>query len=149
MVLTWGKPTIEIAPYVNGALPATPTWTAIDTPKEDSAKLTTAKGTKKEAKIEGGELKDLKYAKNAYTFEFELQKGRGEDKPIEDEDGVVSNNYAVRLTPEDDTLEGFIIEKATVTVEDNWSGADGTTWKYTFEALKPATGNMLKPYTKA
>ena len=68
--------------------------------------------------------------------------------PIEDEDGVVVDNYAVRLTPEDETLEGFIIEKSSVSVEKNWSSEDGETLKYTFEALKPATGKMCKTYKK-
>lgn len=148
-VLSWGKPKIEIAPFVNGVLPATPTWTVVTTPKEGTAKLTPTKGAKKEAKLEGGEFKDVKYAKNTFIFEFEIQLGRGETKPIEDEDGVVTNNYAVRLTPEDDTLQGYLMDKTAVTVEESWTSEDGSLVKYTFDVLKPATGKMVKPYTKA
>ena len=45
-VLSWGKPKIEIAPFVNGALPATPTWVVVTTPKEGTPKLTPTKGAK-------------------------------------------------------------------------------------------------------
>ena len=147
-VITWGKPKIEIAKYEDGALPQSPVWKEIPTPKENTTTLTSEKGDKKEAKVEGGELVDVKVGKNKYTFEFELYKTRGMVLPIEDEDGVVVDNYAVRLTPEDETLEGFIIEKSSVSVEKNWSSEDGETLKYTFEALKPATGKMCKTYKK-
>ena len=68
---------------------------------------------------------------------------------IEDEDGVIVDNYAVRLTPEDEACEGFLIENATVSVTESWSSADGKLWKYTFDAKKPGTGKTLKPYTKS
>ena len=50
-VLSWGKPTVEFTKSVNGAVPTepTPTWTAFPEIKEDTAKLTTTEGTKKEA----------------------------------------------------------------------------------------------------
>ena len=149
MILTWGKPKLEIVALVNGAIPSNPVWTEITTPKEDSTKLATTKGTKKEAKLEGGAIKDKKYSKSSYALEFVISLGKNEEKPIEDADGVIVDNYAIRLTPEDDTLSGYIIEKASVSVEETWSSADGSELKYTFDALQPAAGNQLKPYTKA
>lgn len=148
-VLTWGKPKVEIAPYVAGVLPATPTWAELPEIKENTAKLTTAKGTKQEAKGEGGELIDARYNKNAYSFECDIFQKRGDSKPIEDADGLIIPNYAWRLTPEDSTLQGHQMDKTSVSVEESWTSADGTMWKYTFEGLKPATGNILKPYTEA
>lgn len=148
MVLSWGKPLLEIAPYVNGALPATPTWTALPESAEDSTKLTPTKGTKTQAKAEGGKVIDTRYSETEYMAETELFVKRGDDKPIEDVNGVVLNNYALRLTPEDNTLEGWILEKTSVSVEETWNSKDGKRWKYTFDGLAPANGNTLKPYTK-
>lgn len=150
-VLSWGKPKVEFTKSVNGAVPPepTPTWTAFPEIKEDTAKLTTTEGTKKEATEEGGDLVDTRKGKNKYSFELEIFVKKGDEKPIEDEDGVIVDNYAVRLTPEDEECEGFLIENATVSVTESWSSADGKLWKYTFDAKKPKTGKTLKPYTKS
>lgn len=107
------------------------------------------RGTKKEATEEGGDVVDTRRGKNKYVFELEIFVKKGDEKPIEDEDGVIVDNYAVRLTPEDEACEGFLIENATVSVTESWSSADGKLWKYTFDAKKPETGKTLKPYTKS
>ena len=147
MALSWGKPKIEVAPFVDGALPASPVYTAFPEVREDSARLSTTKGKKREARAEGGDLVDMCYSKNSYTFECEVFVKSGDTRPIEDNDGVIATKYAVRLTPEDPSAEGFIFEKSLVSVEEIWSAADGKLLKYTFEALKPANGKMCKPYT--
>lgn len=144
--LSWGKPKIETAPSTAGA-PGT-TFTEFPTIKEDTALLTTTKGTKLEAKGEGGEQVDVRYAKNSYVFECQVFVKKGDTRPIEDTDGQISGNHAVRLTPEDDTLEGFIMDNCAVSVEETWSSKEGKLLKYTFDGLKPATGKILKPYTK-
>lgn len=145
--LSWGKPTIEFGECgANGAAPATWKKLAYD-PVENSTKLTPTKGEKKEAKVEGGENEAVKYAKNTFVFEFEVRAAKGRTKPIEDSDGVVDGEYAVRLTPEDTTVEGILIDKATVSVEETFDTAEGKKWKYTFDVLKPASGNQVKPYT--
>ena len=146
-VIAWGKPKIEVSAFVGGVLPATPSWTEFPVVKENSALLTTTKGTKLEAKGEGGEIVDIRYGKNAYQFVCEVFVKKDDDKPITDVDGVVLANYAVRLTPEDDTVEGFLLDKTSVSLEESWSSADGKLWKYTFEGMQPETGNILKPYT--
>lgn len=150
-VLSWGKPTVEFTKSVNGAPATEPSasWTAFPEIKEDTAKLTTTEGTKKEATEEGGDVVDTRRGKNKYVFELEIFVKKGDEKPIEDEDGVIVDNYAVRLTPEDEECEGFLIENATVSVTESWSSADGKLWKYTFDAKKPKTGKTLKPYTKS
>jgi hypothetical protein len=141
--ISWGKPTLEIAPLNNGVAGA---FTPFPTPVEGSTKLTTEKGTKLEAPLEGGELADIRYNKSKYTAELELYKTAGKSKPIPDADGVIETEYALRLTPEDPANEGWIIDRASVSVEDTWDSKTGHKWKYTFEALKPATGAILKPY---
>lgn len=147
--IAWGKPKVEICMYVAGVMPTTPVWTAITPIKQDTTKLTTTPGTKQEAKEEGGGLVDVRNDKNSYKLELEMFATKGSTKPIEDTDGVVSEHCAVRLTPEDDTIAGFILDKTSVQVEDNFTAKDGETWKYTFEGLIPATGKILKAYTKA
>lgn len=145
--LSWGKPTIEFGKCgADGAAPTTWTKLAYD-PVENSTKLTPTKGEKKEAKVEGGENEAVKYGKNTYVFEFEVRAAKGRTKPIDDSDGVVEGEYAVRLTPEDSTVEGILIDKATVSVEETFDTAEGKKWKYTFDVLKPKTGNQVKPYT--
>lgn len=145
-VLSWGKPIVEIGPSTAGATPAV--FTALPTIVENTALLTTTKGTKVEAKGEGGELIDSRNGKNMYSFSCELFVKKGDSKPIADIDGTIVARYGVRLTPEDDTTEGWLIDNASVSVEETWSSAKGKNWKYTFDGLKPATGNILRPYTK-
>lgn len=145
--LSWGKPSIEFGKCgADGAAPTTWDKLAFD-PVENSTKLTPTKGEKKEAKVEGGENEAVKYGKNTYVFEFEVRGAKGRTKPIPDSDGVVEGEYAVRLTPEDPTVEGILIDKSTVSVEETFDTAEGKKWKYTFDVLKPTTGNQVKPYT--
>jgi hypothetical protein len=148
MILSWGKPKVEIVLTPDGAVPAVPVWIEMKTIVEKTANLTTEKGEKVEAKGAGGELVDSKYGKNKYKFELELFVKKGDEKPVVDADGVIAGKYCCRLTPEDDTTEGWIMDNTTMTVEETWSEDIGKKWKYTFDGLKPAAGNILKPYTK-
>lgn len=143
MELSWGKPTIKIGKLgANGAAPTT--WIDIPTPVENSTKLTPTKGAKKEAKIEGGENEAVKYAANTYVFEFEIRAGKGRTKPVEDVDGVIAGEYAVKLQPEDPAVEGIIIDRSTMSEEETYDTENGKKWKYTFDVLKPKTGNQVK-----
>jgi hypothetical protein len=141
--ISWGKPKIEIAPVTNGTIGE---YTELPTPVQDSTKLTTEKGSKLEAPLEGGTLADVRYDKNKYTCEFELYKTKGLTKPIPDDDGIIETEYSIRLTPEDPTNEGWLMKRASVSVEDTWAANIGHKWKYTFEALKPDQGKLLEPY---
>ena len=143
MELSWGKPTIKIGKLGDGGK-APSSWIDIPTPVENSTKLTPTKGAKKEAKIEGGENEAVKYAANTYTFEFEIRAGKGRAKPVEDVDGVISGEYAVKLQPEDPTVEGIVMDRSTMSMEETFDTDNGKKWKYTFDVLKPATGNQVK-----
>lgn len=147
-ILSWGKPKVEIVVSTAGAVPATPTWIEMPTIKEGTAKLIPTKGKKTEHTGEGGELVEVAIQKNKYAFECECFVKKSATRPITDADGHVSDHYAVRLTPEDDTQEGFIMENCAVTCEESWSADTGKMLKYTFDGLKPASGNILKSYTK-
>lgn len=144
--LSWGKPTIEFGMCgVNGAAPTV--WTKLPyDPVQNSTKLTPNKGEKKEAKVEGGENEAVKHAKNTYVFEFEVRSALGRTKPIQDSDGVIDGEWAIRLTPEDIACEGILIERSKPSAEETFDTENGKKWKYTFDVLKPNTGDQVKPY---
>lgn len=146
MALSWGKPSIEFGKCgLNSAAPAV--WNKLPCdPVLNSTKLTPTKGEKKEAKVEGGENEDVRYAKNTFTFEFEVRAALGRTKPIPDSDGVVDGEWGVRLTPEDPACEGILIERSRVSMEETFDTEEGKKWKYTFDVLKPNTGDQVKPY---
>lgn len=136
-VVGWGKPRI----FIKDLDATTQKWEELDTPVEDSTQLETTKGDKQEAKIEGGENEDVKYGKNTYALTFNIRATKGRKRPISDEDGVVAHNYAIALQPEDPEVQGFCMKKATVSVEDTFSTADGGVWAYTFDALKASSSD--------
>ncbi|MEZ3441543.1 hypothetical protein [Alistipes sp.] len=143
-VINWGKPKIEVAPVASdGTIGEYKEW---PTPVEDTTQLTTELGDELLATEEGGEAVDRRRKKGSATLELALFVKKGENKPIEDEDGIVPGNHAVRLTPEDPECEGRVIEKSTVTVTETWNSAEGSRLLYSFAALKPKTGAMVKPY---
>jgi hypothetical protein len=142
--LKWGKMKVEIAQIINGVIGV---FTEVSTPVKDSFTLNVEEGDKLEAFIEGGERIDVRKDANKYAFEFDAYIGQGMDKPIDDLDGIIPGEYAIRVTPEDDTLPGFLMERASVSVAESFTSQDGHKAKYTFEALKPVSGAMLKPYS--
>lgn len=150
-VISWGKPKIEIAEWTGlesaGATEPAGAWTEVSNPKEDTTELTTTQGDVVEATGEGGERVDVKYKKSTFDFSFELYQRNGQAKPIADDDGLITKNYGVRLTPEDSTLPGLLIRKATVNCETLYSAADGKRFRYTFSAIKVGDKPMLDEYT--
>lgn len=132
-VISWGKPRILVKDL------DTPdaAWVEFPTPSDGTTQLTTTKGQKQEAKIEGGENEDVRYGKNTYALALSIRAAKGRKKPIADEDGVVAHNYALALQPEDPETPGIVIQKSAASVEDAYTAADGASWTYTFDALKP------------
>ena len=147
-ILSWGKCTITKAESTNGAPASGATWAAIDTPKEDTTKITASAGTEKSATEEGGELVDSKFGKNTYQLEFDLFVKKGVTRPFTDSDGVVSGEWAFRIVPEDATCEGVQIDRSVVRVEESYSTADGILLHHVCKCLKPASGNTIKAYTQ-
>lgn len=139
-VIGWGKPRIFVKDLdTEGA-----SFEELSTPVEDSTSLETTKGDKTEAKVEGGENEDVKYAKNTYALSLTIRAAKGRKKPIADVDGIITHNYEVMLQPEDAEVDGFHIAKSKVSLEDSWSAADGGTWIYTFDALKTEGHKQLE-----
>lgn len=147
-LLSWGKCKIETTPSVNGEPGAAASWTALDTPKEDTTKIKPTAGTEKTATEEGGDVVDYKRGKNTYTLEFDLFVKKGVERPFTDDDGVISGEHCFRITPEDETCEGAQIDRSVVSVEESYSTADGKLLHYVAKCLKPKAGKTIKPYTK-
>lgn len=147
-VLAWGKCSLESTPVTDGAPEIGATWTAMDIPKQDTTKLTPSAGEETTAQEEGGDLVDVRYGKTTYEFEFDMFVKKGKQQPFTNNDGVVDGEHAIRLTPEDDTLEGIQIDRCKVRAEENFSTKEGKWYHYVCKCLKPKTGNTIKPYTK-
>ena len=141
--LKWGKMTVEIAKIENGV---TGSFAQLMTPVQGSFALNVESGDTLEAFIEGGERIAMRRDKNRYSFELELFVTNDWPKPIEDVDGLIGYEYAIRVTPEDPNLDGFIMERAAVSVSETFTSEEGHKVTYTFDALKPESGALLKPY---
>ena len=143
-ILSWGKCKIEHS-VSNGM--ASTNWTELDTPKENTTKLTPTAGTVQEAKEEGGAVVDSRIGKNSYEFEFDLFVKKGVTRPFDDDDGVITGEHAFRVTPEDTACEGILIDRSSLRVEERYSTEEGKMLHYVAKVLKPTTGKMVKPFT--
>ena len=152
-VLSWGKPKVEFAKTdtTTGLGPATSSgWTAFGEIKEDSASLDVTEGERIEATEEGGGVVDARRKANKYVFVLEFFVKKGDTRPIPDINGIIADNYAVRLTPEDPECEGFLLDKTNVTMSERWTAAEGKILRYKFDAIKPGKNDpdaiICKPY---
>lgn len=145
-ILSWGKPKIKHAESVDGSPATGAQWKEIDTPKQDTTKVTPTAGNEVTANEEGGEVVDSRVGKNTYQFEFDIFVKKGQPRPFEDEDGFIKGEHAFRVIPEDDACEGMQIDRCTLRVEESYSAADGKLLHYVAKCLKPATGKTVKPY---
>ncbi len=136
----WGQPKIEVKKL--GDAPGG--WEAFATPVEGTTQLTTTQGDKMEAKIEGGENEAVKYKKNTYQLVFDVRQVPERNDPITDSDGVVADEYSVRITPENATAIGALIDRASVNVQKKFDAENGLVKTYTFDVLKAHTGDSVK-----
>lgn len=119
-------------------------WQEVPTPVENSTQLTTTKGDKTEAKLEGGANEDVRYGKNTYALAYQIRIAKGKIMPFEHNDGIVSGEYAVAVQPEDPLVPGIMIDKSVVSAEDGFSTEEGGYITYTHDALQPDLGNQVK-----
>lgn len=141
MIISWGIPTIKVKNLATGS-----TVITFHTPVEDSTQLSTEKGEKMEATIEGGEAEAVKYKRGKYTLEFQVRLGDSHNKwQIDGVDGVVTGEWEVELEPEDFSsgAPGFKIPKSVCSYEDSYSSDNGIIRTYQFESLKPETGKQI------
>lgn len=141
-LIPWGKPTIKITTSTAGAPGSS--WKAIDTPKEETTKLTTELGEEVEATEEGGAVVDSYRKKGKATLEFTLFLKKGLPLPWTDEDGIIAGEHAIQVIPEDPTATAIQIDSCKLSCRYDYTSKDGTLVTYTAKALKPKTGNMVK-----
>jgi len=146
-VLSWGKCSITTTTSQNGA--PTSNWSAVDTPKENTTKLTATAGTEKTATEEGGGIVDAYFSRGTYQLEFDLFVKKGGTRKWDDDDGIISGEHAFRVTPEDESCEGIQVDRGIIRVEESYSTEEGKMLHYVVRCLKPATGKTVKPYTKS
>lgn len=141
-VIGWGRPTIVISKLDTSGEPTT--WSEVPTPAEDTTSLTTTKGDKTEAKLEGGANEDVKYGRNTYALAYQIRVAKGKTMPFVAVDGVVDGEYAVAVQPEDPSVPGIMIKKSVVSAEDTYSTAEGGAIVYTHDALQPNEGSQVE-----
>lgn len=141
MIISWGKPQSITATPVTGT--GATGGGVLPTPVEGSSELTTEKGDKMEALIEGGEAEAVKYKASKYTFVCQVRFGKDRTMPIEGTDGVVPGEWSLALVPDETGAPGFTIHRCVCSYEDSWTAEDGGIRTYTFESLKPASGNQI------
>lgn len=143
MKTLFGNYTLEYASSVNG-VPVAP-WKTIDIPKEGTATLDTAEGTKTEAKGDNGKTVDSYTEPGTSTLVFSLFKKKGLALPWSDVDGVVSGEWALRIkSATDASAPAFQLDRATLSAKRQWSKTEAYTVQYTATALEPAAGNQVK-----
>jgi len=157
--ISWGKPTILIAPTGTAPLSSASSsgaylWQQLSTPVEDSTNLTGTQGDKTEATIEGGEAEATKFA--AATFELAMNVRMALDsnvyrrlpKPFYKETTgnnaykeYTTSNVAVLLIPEEENAPGFYCPDCSVSVMETYTAADGAMWEIT---LAPNASTNVK-----
>ena len=90
-------------------------WIQAPTPVENSTNLTPTKGSKQEAKLEGGENEDVRYGANNYALAYQIRRAKNKEMPIKHIDGIVAHNYGVIVVPADDKVpSACYIERSVV-----------------------------------
>lgn len=131
MKASWGKPTILVADLDASVF----AWKKIYTPADGSTQLSTTQGDKNELLAEGGGVEDTKYLRSKYALQYNIRALKGRTKPIKDNDGVVTKNYALLLQPEDPQCSGILIQLSNVNVQNTFTAAEGKGWLFTHDAL--------------
>ncbi len=145
MIISWGIPTIVATPGTGASGSAV----TFPTPVDGSTQLSSEKGDKMEALIEGGEAEAVKYKRGKYSLEFQVRIGKGRlpdsSSMIDGQDGVVAGEWSVQLTPEDSAsgAPGFTMPRSVCSYVDSYTSADGIIRTYTFDSLKPESGNQI------
>ena len=128
----WGKPTIQVAPpdATGKTIPTTGLQT-IASIKENSTKLETQDGEKKELKGEGGITLDVRRGASSSTLTTEIFLLKDDVLP----QLLKTQTVSVVVTPEDKTTVGLFIPMATVSISQLWSTEEGAAVKVTFEPV--------------
>lgn len=141
MILNVGKCLIETTPCTDGAIPGTPSWKALHTPKDGTTKLTQTAGQTTDYLEEGGDIVDTRTAKSTGTLEWDEYVKKGETPDFTDDNGIVAGEHAFRVTStEDPDVPSILITRASLSVTVSYSTTDGILRHHVARILKPATG---------
>lgn len=138
--LSWG----ECCIYVRKLAQEAAKWIKFPTPVEDSTQLEPTKGDKKEAKIEGGDNEAVRYGKNTYALNCNVRIAPEQPKPVVDHDGIISGEYEVIVVPEDPAAIAIKIDRSVMSAGPSFNASDGIIQEYTWDALKPESGDTVK-----
>ncbi len=109
---------------------------------ENALSLTTTKGEKKEAKVEGGGVEAVKYSHNTYSLTMSFRRGTVNGEPVkfpfDEVDGGVDGIYYLRVQPEDKQAGGLSVNEVVISTEDTYTATDGAIKVVTFDFIKPA-----------
>jgi len=138
--VSWGKNRV----FVKNIDATTSKWEEMPTPAEDSTELSTEDGDKLEAPVEGGQNEDVKYKDATYELKYDIRNTKGKGIPIEHQNGVVDNHYAVVVVPEDETCVACYMPKSSVSANTTYTAADGFKTTFTHSSLAPDSGTQLQ-----
>lgn len=146
----WGKPTIQIgAPDETGkTFPTKQGLQTLASVKENSTKIETQEGDKKELKGEGGVVLDVRRGAPSASLETEVFVLKGEVLPKLLKD---SKTVSVLITPEDPDTVGVFIPMASVAIAQQWTTEEGASYKIRFEPVLAKETEGVQPvhFTKS
>ena len=134
----WGKPGIYIRKTTEQY------FTKVPNPAENTTQLETTKGDRMEAKDEGGELAAVKHKKSTYVLRYGIRDAAETQQPIAHVDGIVEDEYAVVVVPENAKAPGIYIEFSEVSVDDSFASEEGGIITYEHAVLAATSGKSVK-----
>lgn len=138
--ILWGKPKITMN-NVSGSVSSKAL--EVPTPVVNTTQLSTTRGDKHTADIEGGGNEAVRYDRGSHTLEFEVRFAAGRVMPLQDQcqDGIISGVYKIEVEdPVDNTAPKMIMHEGTGSYEDILDADDGARRHYYFDSQIPDGG---------
>ncbi len=140
-VILWGKPAITISNQTGATI--TSSALNVDTPVINTTQLSTERGEKHEAQIEGGGNEAVRYDRGKHTLEFEVRFAKARIMPLQDQcqDGIIKGSYKIEVAdPNDNTAPKMTMNDAVGSYEDILNADDGARRHYYFDSQVPTGG---------
>ncbi len=156
--MSWSKCLIEIGKTgTDDAFPET--LKSVGTIKDKSTTLETSDGDTLEAKATGGILVAKETQEGGYTLTtriiepedslfVDLGLGEVTASDLDVKTHIVSEDYAVKVTPKNIGAKGIKAAKASVSFKPGYSEEEGHFVDLTFDILMPSTGVWYTRFTK-
>ncbi len=143
-VILWGKCAITIE-AVQGSS-TTSTALTVPTPVQNSTTLSTERGEKHEALIEGGGNEAVRFDKGKFTLEFEVRFAKDRVMPLSDvsHDGAINGEWKITVADADDnTAPKMTMNSGKGSYEDMLDQDDGARRHYYFDSEALASGDQI------